>query len=77
MEKFKVTKERFLNWYFGDPESRINFGNNAIEELESFGKVTVTIQGLFDTCGYIPQWICEDQSIHDDDDLDVCQVELI
>jgi len=75
--KFKLKKERFINWYFSDNDTRIDFGNNAISELEQFGKLNVTIKGLFDTCGYIPQWICEGQSINDEDDLEQWQVELI
>jgi hypothetical protein len=76
-KKFKLTKERFINWYFSDNDTRIDFGNNAISELEQFGKLNVTIKGLFDTCGYIPQWICEGQSDETDDELSPLDIELI
>jgi hypothetical protein len=77
-KKYKVTKERFINWYFSDVETRIDFGNNAIDELEQFGKLNVTIKGLFDTCGYIPSSICEGIDTEDlDEDLEPSDVELI
>ena len=76
-QKFKLTKEKFINWYFDDADTRIDFGYNAIKELQLYGKFNTTIEELFDTCGYIPQWICEDQSINDEDDLGQWQVELI
>jgi hypothetical protein len=54
-KKFKITKERFIDWYFSD----INV--DVIDELKKFGEVTITAQGLFDSCGYIPLWLCEGQ----------------
>ena len=76
-KKFKLTKEKFINWYFSDSDDISSFGFNAVNELKEFGKVNITIQGLFDSCGYIPQWICEGQSIHDEEDLSQEDVELI
>lgn len=77
-KKYKVTKERFIDWYFSDVESRIDFGSNAIDELCRFGKLNVTIEGLFDTCGYIPSSICEGIDTEDlDEDLEPNNVELI
>ena len=76
-KKFKVTKARFIDWYFSDDDTFVDFGSNAVSELKQFGKLNVTIEGLFDTCGYIPKWICEGQSVDEDEDLEPNQVELI
>lgn len=77
MKNYKLKKSEFIDWYFDDTETRIDFGNNAIKELELFGKLNVTIEGLFDTCGYIPKRICEGQSEEIDDELSPSEVELI
>ena len=77
MAQFQLKKSRFIDWYFADPETRIDFGNNAISELKHFGTLDVTTQGLFDTCGYIPQWLCEGQSDDDDQELEPGDIELI
>lgn len=77
MKKYTLKKSKFTNWYFADMGTRIDFGNDAIMSLELYGKLNVTIEGLFDACVYIPQWICEGQSNMEGDDLEPSDVELI
>jgi hypothetical protein len=75
--KFKLKKERFINWYFSDNDIKIDFANKLVGDLEDQGSSDVTIQGILDTCFYIPQWLCEGQSSDDNEDLDPEDVELI
>ena len=80
MAQYKITRKNFLDWYFYD----IKTGVDVIDELKEFGEVTITAQGLFDSCGYIPLWLCEGQQDEEYKgvsplDLELCpsQVELI
>jgi hypothetical protein len=75
MKKYTLKKSKFINWYFADMGTRIDFGNDAIMSLELYGKLNVTIEGLFDACGYIPKWLCEGEDA--DEDLLPSEVELI
>lgn len=76
-KKYKLTNKKFLDWYFYDNDDIVSFGINVVNELKSFGKATINVQSLFDSCVYIPQWICEGQSIHDEEELFPEDVELI
>jgi len=53
MAQYKITRKNFLEWYFSD------ISVDIIDELIEFGEVTITAQSLFDSCGYIPLWLCE------------------
>lgn len=77
MAKFQLKKSRFINWYFSDPDTRSDFGNNAVWKLQLYGKVNITVDELFDSCGYIPQWLCEGQAPDEGEDLEPKDVELI
>ena len=77
MAEYKITKEKFLGWYFSDSDEIGAFGFNCINELLHYGKIDITVQGLIDNCCYIPKWICEGQSIHDEEDLYPEDVQLI
>ncbi len=54
-----VTATRFLAWYFSDSDMVESFGQLAVKMLESEGFVNISARQLFDECGYIPQFICE------------------
>jgi hypothetical protein len=55
-----VTASKFLEWYFSDSSMIRDFGNAMIDQLETFGKADISVEQLYDGCGYIPQSICED-----------------
>ena len=55
-----VKASRFLLWYFSDYSEVHSFGVRCMEMLESEGFVNISARQLFDECGYIPQYICED-----------------
>ncbi len=78
MAQYKITRKNFLEWYFSD------ISVDIIDELIEFGEVTITAQSLFDSCGYIPLWLCEGEQDKEYKgvsplDLELCpsQVELI
>lgn len=57
--KNQVTASQFLDWYFSDSDIVESFGQRAIEMLETEGFVNISARQLFEECGYIPQFICE------------------
>jgi hypothetical protein len=57
--KNSVSASAFLEWYFDDDQSQFE-ANNMVAELMNSGTFTITVRELFDRCGYIPQYICND-----------------
>jgi hypothetical protein len=77
--EFKVTKKRFLKWYFSCEENRQSFLFNCMSNLKKEGTVSINVNHLFNDCDfYIPVSIMEG---FDDDGNDtsvsVSNVELI
>jgi len=74
----KVTKSRFLSWYFSDSDDVKQFGSRCIDMMQCEGFVNISVEILFEECGYIPAHICDGQSDNfiDDYEPDV-DVELI
>ena len=54
-----VTASRFLSWYFSDSDMVESFGQRAVKMLQDEGFVNISARQLFEDCGYIPQFICE------------------
>ena len=71
-----VTKSSFLDWYFSDEDDTITIGERVINELNDTGTFTISVEQLFDDCGYIPNWICEGES-DKFTDLDTDNVQII
>jgi hypothetical protein len=77
--EFKVTKKRFLEWYFSIEENKQSFLNSCINDLKKEGTVSMEVNHLFNSCEiFIPVSIMEN---FDDDGNDtsvsVSNVELI
>lgn len=72
-----VTASRFLSWYFSDASEIRDFGSSMIEQLETFGTADISVEQLFDGCGYIPQSICEDYDGVYEVEYEPSDVELI
>jgi hypothetical protein len=70
-----VTASSFLDWYFTDEDDTITIGNRAIDELKDTGTFTISVEQLFDECGYIPQEKCENND--GDNEYDPSEVKLI
>ena len=59
--KNRVKESRFLEWYFQNQDDLVSFARGILEELSVNGMSFVTSEKIFDTCGYIPSHICEDE----------------
>lgn len=70
-----VDSGRFLNWYFSDVDDLQNWADNLLEELRVTGKVSTSTQSIYDSCGYIPQHICNNSD--GQNEYHPSQVELI
>jgi hypothetical protein len=76
--KPKVRKEELLDWLFSDSDDAKQLGVRIIRQLHDTGSATITIQELFDECGYIPAHILlNDDEFEDDDEFEPNEVELI
>jgi hypothetical protein len=73
--KNKVTKSRFLDWYFSDSDVLDSLGERAYQGLMYDDEFHITTRDLFNECGYIPAFICVDAA--GDIEYDPSEVELI
>lgn len=60
--KNKVTASNFLDWYFSEEDDTLYIGDCAIDMLKAKGRFNITAKDVFDFCGYIPAFICEDDA---------------
>lgn len=74
--KNRVTASNFLAWYFSDSDMVEDMGNRVVESLMATGSCDLSARGLFDECGYIPQYICEDSKGDNEyDPSEVCFIQ--
>ena len=55
----KVKASKFLNWYFSDSDDFVIFGMKSVDCLFENGNISLSIVDIFNDCGYIPSYICE------------------
>jgi len=75
MSKVKLKKQRFLDWYFTEPDDYLIFAKNIISELRTDGKAKTSIRELLDGCGELPNYIMEDHN-EEDEDAYYCPTEI-
>ena len=78
MKKNKVLASKFIEWYYNDHDEVNILGNSMVHLMKTTGQCSLSVQELFDSCGYIPKHICVD--ISEDmytTDYDTDEVELI
>ena len=76
--KPKVRKEELLDWLFSDSDDAKQLGVRIIRQLHDTGSATITIQELFDECGYISAHILlNDEEFEEGDEFEPSEVELI
>lgn len=76
--KPQVRKEELLDWLFSDSDDAKSLGIRIIKQLKDTGSATITIQELFDECGYIPAHILlNDEEFEEGDEFEPSEVELI
>lgn len=62
MEKINTIKaSKFLGWYLSSSDDMTYIAARTVEELRITGKFNITVEELFDECGYIPSHICENK----------------
>jgi hypothetical protein len=64
-----VTATAFLEWYFSERSDYERAGELMLDALMNGGSFSITAYELFKSCGYIPQYICED--VKDDCDYTI------
>lgn len=57
--KGSVTASAFIEWYFSDESDYRDLGRDVVFNLKTNGYFNITVKELFDSCGYIPEHICE------------------
>jgi hypothetical protein len=55
----KVRASKFLSWYLSHIDDYHRLGTIVSELLFSNGKATISVVDLFNECGHIPSYICE------------------
>jgi hypothetical protein len=78
--KAKITAEKFMDFYV-DFQTAEHIGYLILDQIhernEPLNVGFVSIQGLFDACGYIPAKYCEGFSAEDETEFQSSEVELI
>ena len=57
--KVKLTKEKFLDWYFSDRDDILITANNMVSQLYDTGKYNVDVRELLEGCSELPDYIME------------------
>ena len=81
MKKYKLKKERFLDWMFSDRDDIEFWGNYFVNQLREKGTITYTTQNLFEERDELPIWLMvgyEDYDYMGEDFVyDMDEIELI
>lgn len=76
--KPQLRKEELLDWLFLDSDDAKQLGVRIIKQLHDTGSATITIEELFDECGYIPAHILlNDEEFEEDEEFEPSEVELL
>ena len=77
--KHKVLASRFIDWYYSDSSEIKELGYATLNEFKTSGKINMSIQDIYDQCGYIPKYLCEDNDGIDQytTEYNIDEVELI
>ncbi|QDP54072.1 MAG: hypothetical protein GOVbin1629_8 [Prokaryotic dsDNA virus sp.] len=75
--KYKLDKSKFIDYMFQDKDDYLYWGKYIAEEIQE-GEVSITLQGMLDSCGDIPIWYfdVEDENEHPEY-IDPKNIELI
>lgn len=76
--KPQVRKGELLDWLFSDSDDVKQLGVRIIDQLNDTGSAVITIQELFDECGYIPAHILiNEEEFEEGEEFEPKEVELI
>jgi len=56
MTTLLIDKQKFLDWYNDD----VDFTASVIHDLMTHGEYRITLDGLLNEVGYIPEWVLVD-----------------
>jgi hypothetical protein len=68
--KNKLLASKFIEWYYSDHEDVKILGTSMMHLLLRTGQCSISFQEVFDECGYIPKYICEDNDGIDEYSID-------
>ena len=81
MKKYKLKKERFLEWIFSDRDDIEYWGRRFVKDLTKEHKINFTLQELFEERDELPIWLMvgyEDYDYMGEDFVyDMDEIELI
>ena len=81
MKKYKLKKERFLDWMFSDQDDIMYWGRRFVKDLTKEHKINFTLQELFEERDELPIWLMvgyEDYDYMGEDFVyDMDEIELI
>jgi hypothetical protein len=55
----KILASKFLAWYIDDREDCEILGRRTAERMKATGYGDISVEQIFNECGYIPETICE------------------
>lgn len=74
----KVTRKRFLEWYYSDQDDMIMLANMVYEDLITQGECRISVEQIYDACIYIPGHITDYEGEDKNTiEFDIEDVELI
>ena len=78
-KKVKLTKEKFLDWYFSDTDDYDHINNRLFNSLLHYGKFSINVRELLDSCCELPERLMEGYDEENDKDYHYvpCEIELI
>ena len=59
--KLIISKEGFLDWRYSDQDDKDNLFEFIKNELKTNGKVTISLNDVFNSAGFIPAEIIENE----------------
>lgn len=76
--KPQLRKEELLDWLFSDSDDAKQLGVRIIKQLKDTGSASITLEELFNECGYIPVHILlNDEEFQEGEEFDPSEVELL
>lgn len=74
----KLRKEELLDWLFSDSDDAKQLGVRIIKQLKDTGSASITLEELFDECGYIPAHILlNEEEFEEGEEFEPKEVELL
>lgn len=68
IRKNKIKASKFLDWYTSDSaEVMMDMYDNIVSMLFKTGQSSLSVVDLFNACGFIPSYICEEKDDNRDD----------